>query len=200
MVDCCNIAAYFPTLQDRLISVDSRSGTSVINIGDQIFKGATQGVATVTAYASLEFYKGCPGSAQVDIPWMMRYDCDKNQVHFIFKGAGKSSIIGQVDPAIVSIPTGKSLISYRHVKASSASGPFSLYTDDYQTDGYGLIYTGVPWGFNTTIETTCVVEGDTIYMPNEKLGWGPLYLHSFSISFNPGEVPVATYGFAFTIA
>ncbi len=199
MADCCKIAAYFPTLKDKLISVDSRSGTNANLIGDRLFKGATHGVATITAYASTDFYTGCPGSAQVDIPWMMRYDCDLDKVHFIFKGAGKSTMIGSAASSLVSIPAGNSLVSYRHVKASAASGPYSLYTDELQTDGYGLIYTGPPWAFDTTKENTCVISSDNIYNATPDLGWGPLYLHSFSISFNPGEVPVATYGFAFTV-
>jgi len=201
MADCCKIAGYFPTEQDRLISVDSKSGTSVVEIGGILHEGSTQGVATVTAYASFDFYVGCAGSAQVNIPWMTRYDCDNDQVHFIFKGAGQSSIIGDVDTSLVRIPANNEVISYRHVKASSASGPFSLYNDDLQRDGYGLIYNGPPWAFNTTIESSCVIQGNTIYQPaGETLEWGPLYIHSFSINFNPGELPVATYGFVFTIA
>lgn len=199
MADCCNITAYFPTEFDNIISVDSRSGTDASIIGDEIHVGSTKGTATVSIYASSTVYHGCPGQARVDIPWIQKYDCDEDRLHFIFKGAGRSSIIGEVDRNLVDIPSGNTLKTYRYIKASAGSSPHSLYTDDTQYDGYGLKFTGNPWSFDSTDESTLTISNQGINTNSPPL-WGDLYLHGFNISFTPGNLVTATYSFLFTLA
>jgi len=199
MVDCCNITAYFPTSFDNIISIDSKSGTDAIQIDDELYVGPTKGTASVSVYVSDSIYKGCAGQARVDIPWIQKYDCDNDVVHFIFKGAGRSSIIGEVDKNIVDLSNSNVLNSYRYIKASSSNSPISLYTDDMQYDGYGLKYTGDPWPFDSINEDTLVISNQGINTNSPPI-WGDLYLHGFSISFNPGSLITATYSFVFTLA
>jgi len=203
-VDCCNIVAYYPTNKDNLISVDSRSGTDATLIGGVLHPGATQGVATISAYPSDQLYRGCHASAKVDLPWISKYDCDADKMHYIYKGAGRSSVIGDYSETSgdlgleVYIPDGNELDTYRYLKASASSGPMSLYTDELQTDGYGLVYKGLPWSFNTMDEGTLTIERSDIESDGGSTNWGPIHLQSFNINFNPGELVVVTYSFSFT--
>ena len=60
-----------------------------------------------------------------------------------------------------------------------------------QQDGYGLVYTGKPIDFDTT---------STLEYSNFLVDGGPtLYLQNFSLDMNPGEIPIASYSFTFSI-
>jgi len=203
-IQCCHIAASFDTNNvDAIISVSSRSSTEVSKAGDNILKGPTTGTVSVTGYAADEVYVGCGGRAGVSIPWIRKYDCEKDTIHFIFSGEGKSYTSGSLvmpnsgeDIALLNntlVDSTGSPVSYPLVDASAAGGPYSVYFQNNQTDGYGLTYIGAPYAFDTSTE-----ESTTIDIGFG--GWSLLYLQSFSIQLVPGQVPTASYEFVFTIS
>jgi hypothetical protein len=196
-IECCHIAAAFDTNDvEAIISVSSRSSTESTKTGDTILKGPTTGTVSITGYAADEVYTGCGARAGVTIPWIRKYDCETDTVHFIFSGEGKSYIAGDLNMPTAGLMAELSNgldVSYPLIDASATSGPYGIYFQNNQTDGYGLKYYGKPFDFDTSI------EGDT----NIDLGFGGyslLYLQSFSIQLVPGQVPTASYEFVFTIS
>jgi len=158
--------------------------------GDSVLYGPTIGSVSVAGYATDHLHTGCPGRAGVSIPWLRRYDCSVgvNAVYFISNGQGSSYIAGDVENlATLAIPLGR---AYPSISASSSSGPASVYMSTSQEDGYGLVYTGGPLSIDTSA---------TIEFANFGVGAGTMYLQNFSVDFNPGEIPTATYSFAFSI-
>jgi len=211
-VDCCNLVGKFPIIEYNIngcvISIEHSSSTEVAKVGDEIIVGPTVGSITLTGYANDVVYAGCPGKASVQINWLRRYDCDTDTVHFIWAGAGKSSVYGgdggregylainrsgggllgdfaYILEGINEIP------SYNIIRADASSGPTALYTETEQQDGYGLDYNGGPFSFNTSTE-------DGVTFDNHGVGTGPWYLQNFSVDLNPGSIPRATYNFMFT--
>jgi hypothetical protein len=59
-----------------------------------------------------------------------------------------------------------------------------------QEEGYGMEYRGGPISFDT---------GNELTMNNFGVGEGIMYMQNFSVEFNPGEIPTATYSFLFVI-
>jgi hypothetical protein len=130
-------------------------------------------------------------------------------------GTGK-----EIDVAVLNTSLGR---EYGTISASSSSGPAAIYMHTTQVDGYGLTYVGGPIAFDTSIEAdptnpetnrTANVEGRnvTVYstiLPSlgvrngsncEPLcGDSVLYLQSFSLDMNPGEIPIASYSYNFVI-
>jgi len=195
-IQCCHIAAAFDTNDvDAIISVSSRSSTEATKAGNNILKGPTTGTVSVTGYAADEVYAGCGGRAGVSIPWIRKYDCESDTVHFIFSGEGKSYVAGDLDMpnGFLMAELSNSLdVSYPLIEASAASGPYGVYFRNNQTDGYGLKYYGAPFDFDTSLEDNTTVDLGFG-------GWSLLYLQSFSIQLVPGQVPTASYEFVFTI-
>lgn len=158
--------------------------------GGEVLFGPTIGSVSVSGYAASEIHVGCPGKAGVSIPWVRRFDCDSSPsiVYFISAGQGASYVAGDVGGlATLSTPFGR---SYNSLSASSQSGPVSIYMETEQEDGYGLSYSGNPLSFDT---------GNSLIFSNFGVGDGDMYLQNFSLELNPGELPVATYSFAFSI-
>lgn len=188
---CCQLVGSFP-LDDPnncfiSINVSSSTESSLINNVDFII-GPTIGTVSVTGYAQNDVYIGCPSKASVQIPWIRKWDCDNNNVYFIPAGEGKSSKFGSV---IGFADLKKTIGSYRIVSASSSSGPATLYTDEEQTDGYGLDYYKGPISFATS------PDGVTWDGGGLGLGVGLMYLQSFNLELTPGQLPVASYSFVF---
>jgi hypothetical protein len=211
-VDCCKLVGQFPieefSINGCVISIEHSSSTEVAKAGEEIIIGATTGTITVTGYANDLVYVGCPGKASVQVNWLRRYDCDTDTVYFIWGGAGKSSVYGGeggIDGYLAVNNTGggyygsfafisegiDEISAYNIIRADSSSGPSSLYTETSQQDGYGLIYNGGPFAFDTETE-----DGSTFV--NHGVGTGPWYLQSFNVDLNPGTIPRATYNFMFT--
>ncbi len=137
----------------------------------------------ITGYASTDMWSDCPAAAGVSIPFIQKYDCETDEVHFIFNGRGQSYINGPVSSLATLYKTMGSACDT--LSANSSSGPFSLYTLQEQTTGYGLIYTGDPFSFKSDpngIEIDC---GTTL--------GGTYYLQSFNLTCQPGQLPTATY-------
>lgn len=197
-IECCHIAAAFDTNNvDAIISVSSRSSTEATKTGNNVLKGPTTGTVSVTGYAAGEVYTGCGGRAGVSIPWIRKYDCETDTVHFIFSGEGKSYVSGDLampgEVSAIAALNDSLNVSYPLVDASASSGPYGVYFMNDQTDGYGLSYYGAPWAFDTSLEANTTIDIGFG-------GWSALYLQSFSIQLVPGQVPTASYEFVFTIS
>ena len=191
--DCCKLVGNLQlSLPGCIISVNVNSRAEIIKeCGGDILVGPSTGTVSVTGYVQdpPSMHNGCPGRAGVSIPWVRRYDCDQNIVYLIPAGQGSSYIAGDIESlASLVYPTG---ISFPAINASSASGPSSVYMETSQEEGYGLVYNGGPLSFDTR---------NTLEFANFGIGEGTMYLQNFSVDFNPGDVPTASYSFMFVIA
>jgi hypothetical protein len=164
--------------------------------------GPSTGSVSVTAYVDgMHIYKGCQASAQVSIPWVRRYDCESDTVYYINAGKGTASIIGEtyVSPyARILNDTGR---RYSNISANVGQGPATIYAVQEQIDGYGLDYHGGPINFNSGNENDITFSFGSI-VPSDfdkPSGATDLYLQSFNLNLNPGEVPQVSYSFAFGI-
>jgi len=189
--DCCKLVGNFFIDKPGVISLSTNSSTEVSKLADKVVIGPTIGSITITAYAKNEVHIGCAGEARVDIPWVRKYDCDNDKVHFIFNGAGSSSIYGDVEGlAEILIPA----TNYTVLNASASSGPANIYSDYTQYDGYGLKYVGDPWPFEANDDGIRIDIG---------VSYGtelpPLYLQNFILQLQPGQVPTAIYTLVFAV-
>jgi hypothetical protein len=200
MATCCNLVGNFDITAKGIISVTSQ-GSSQISLISAGGKNAytispSSGTVSIAAYASDKRYKGCPGRANVSIPWIIRSDCEKNV--YLFGGAGRSSISGEVGdyakfpslPGIVNPVT-----EYDVVSASAGSGPSSLYEDSVQKDGYGLIYKGNPWNIDTLTEAGCTINLTSYGIG----GYGECKLQNIQLQCVPGQIPVVNMSFIYSL-
>ena len=174
-----------------IISISMNSSTESSKIGDNIIVGPTIGTVSISGYASTEFHTGCPGRAGVSIPWIRKFDCDENEVYFIYAGAGKSFVYGDVGGlASLVASVGR---EYRMLNANISSGPATIYSDDVQEDGYGLRYIGGPISFTADDDSIPILE-------NFGYGIGDMHMQNFSLELSPGNLPIASYSFVFGFA
>lgn len=197
---CCNLVGNFNITAEGIISVTSQGSTAVNVVTAGGTSAATiapsTGTVSISAYASGDRYVGCPGRAGVSIPWIIKNDCSKYV--YLFGGAGKSYISGEVGtyaefPSITGITNPVS--EYDVVSASAGSGPAALYEKSIQQDGYGLEYTGFPWGINTTSEAGCTINLTSYGIG----GYGDCKLQNLQIQTVPGQVPVVNMSFIYSI-
>jgi len=220
---CCQLVGNLELEQfpGCIISVNVSSRLEVIKeCGNTILTGATTGSISIVGYAAQSIHTGCPGRAGVSVNWMKRLDCDEYKTYFLSTGQGPSYLAGDTNAlingreeslAVLNNSTGR---AYPTINASSSSGPASIYMKTNQTDGYGLVYIGSPIAFDTSIKPditnplngtrTMSINGQTIriyssVLPNMGIGAGPMYLQNFSLEMTPGELPTASYSFAFFI-
>lgn len=191
MADCCQLAGNLSIGGlGCYISVNTSCSTEITNAcgDDTPLCGSTTQTITLAGYASSTVHIGCPGRAGVSIPWIRKYDCDNNKVHFLFAGEGQSYVAGDIDDLASlnnAVSCAPSSVSF---SASSSSGPTSIYMETSQTNGYGLDYNGGPISFTTFKEgTTVSLNVGNIY--------GTFYLQTFSLDVQPGQLPVANYTF-----
>lgn len=191
MADCCNLVGNLEIDWPGVISVSVNSNTQVTTFGDECYiLGPTTGTISVVGYATDEIHTGCPAGANVSITWISKYDCDTGEIVFIPQKGGRSTIYGDI-PHLATVK--EAILTYNILNASASSGPASIYTNTEQTDGIGLIYTGLPKPFDSSNENDLVFDS---------LGIGPtntMNLQNFSLSCNPGEVPTASYSFIFFV-
>lgn len=191
---CCKLVGSFwtneglPRPSGCYISINVSSSTESSLIESEMIVGPTIGTVSVTAHAQDSIHVGCPGRANVQIPWLRKWDCDNNVSYFIPQGEGRSSVFGDVG-GMASLH--RTIGSYRIINASSSSGPAAIYTSEIQTDGYGLTYTGSPISFSTSSNGVSW-DGEGL-----DIGVGTMYLQNFSLELAPGEIPVASYSFVF---
>lgn len=173
-----------------IISISSNCSTEITNAcGDsQPLEGPTTQTVSIAGYADSEIYSGCPGRAGVSIPWLRKFDCDDNKVYLISSGQGQAYTSPEAEIwATVKFEVGPRCNSW---SASSSSGPQSIYMATEQINGYGLIYSGGPFAFDTDQNSSAFDLGE--------LG-DTFYLQSFSLEMQPGQLPTANYTFVRSI-
>lgn len=190
--DCCNLVGNYPNAPSGVFSINVNSKTEVSKAGSELIIGPTVGTVSMSGYAKNLIHRGCAGRASISIPWVRKYDCDNDELHFIFAGAGQSSVAGDIG-GLASIQNSAG-ITYKVVSANSSSGPTTLYSKEEQEDGYGLSYNGGPMAF-TTDDSGGAEFGNFL-----GVGSGPLYLQSFNLTTTPGQLPVANYSFIFKVS
>ena len=170
------------------ISINMASSTEAIAAcGESDPKpGPTIGTLSLVAYPSnTAIWTELPAKAGVNIPYIRKYDCVKDVVHFINIGQGQSYASGEAE-ASIKFPFKENRI----VSASSTSGPTTLYTDVTQTNGYGMSYNAGPINFDT---------GSAGYHSFGLVAGAQFYLQNFSFDAQPGQIPTVSYSFMYSI-
>lgn len=197
---CCNLVGNFNITAPGIISVTSQGSTeiSLVTAGGSsaITVAPSTGSVSISAYAGDERYIGCPGRANVSIPWIIKNNC--SEYIYLFGGAGRSSISGEVG-TYASFPNINGVTNpvsaFNVVSASAGSGPAALYENSIQKDGYGLIYSGYPWDINTTTEAGCTINLTSYGIG----GYGECKVQNISLQCVPGQVPVVNMSFIYSI-
>jgi hypothetical protein len=198
--NCCNLVGNFPSTAEGLISVSSKGNTGFQYMTDgtnnEVTIEPSTGVVSISAYATNKVHDGCAGSATVNINWLKKTDC--NKYIYLYAGQGKATIKGDIgglaDFASVANITNPITV-YNVVEASAASGPASLYTNEDQEDGIGLIYKGQPWTIDTSNESECVIDL-TAYGIG---GYGECRLQSISLQTVANKIPIVNMSFIYNI-
>lgn len=172
-----------------VISVSTSCSTEgIIACGDENpLKGPTTGSVNISAYADTTPWVGCPTKAGVNIPYIRKYDCDLDVVHFIPSGQGQSFVSGD-GQGMVSV---KFVLSEcESINASSTGGPASVYMQTTQVNGYGLNYSGDPISINTDSEMLPFSLGGLFAGVD-------MYLQNFNFDGQPGQPPTVSYTFIY---
>lgn len=189
--ECCKLVGDLNLgLTGCIISVNTSCSTEVGAVcGDEPAEGPTVGTLNIAGYASDDIWIGCPSRAGVSISFVRKYDCENDQLHFIFNGQGQSFYTGEANQLVTlntELPTSCAALS-----ASSQSGPATIYSESTQINGYGMSYNGDPISFDTSAEGTVVSLGG-IFAGTD------YYLQSFNLELTPAQLPVATYSFVYS--
>jgi hypothetical protein len=182
---CCKLVGRFPINRYDIISISTRANTEVSKVGNNLVIGPTLKTVSLQAYATDHLHVGCTGRASVTIPWIRKYDCDLDIVHFIFAGEGQSNKAGNIEGLA---RLNMDAVNYRVINASASSGPATIYEDETQYDGYGLTYYGPPWPFSTGNKEGVIID-------LELNQYGYMYLQSFSLNCPQGELSTVSYEF-----
>ena len=189
--DCCQLIDDIRLdLDGCVISISVSSNTETYDLCNEVLAGPTIGTISLSAYARNSIYVGCPSKAGVSIQWLRKYDCDNDNLYFIKSGQGQSFISGETEGLARIKSSLNRTYPTINASASASSGPTALYIKTDREDGYGLVYTGDPFEFDT--------DSDLVFS-NFGVGSGPLYLQSFNLDLTPGSLPVASYSFLFFI-
>lgn len=196
MPNCeCNIVALLNVNYSGIISANINGSTTVeLSEDGLVLLGSTINNLSISAYPFApggDWYLGatCPSTAETQIQWVQKYDCFNNEVYFIPKSGGKSSITGDgingvtltCDPNITS----------ESFSASASSGPATHYITNERRDGFNLRYSGEPIAINSAYPRSYYISlGD--------VGGIRGYLQSFNISVNPPSPATVNYSFVFT--
>ncbi len=197
MVTCsCNIVGLLSTNYQGIFSA-SINGSTVIEIAEDsgtVLIGQTTNNLTIGAYAFLpggDHFLGasCQASAQASIPWLTKFDCFKDEVHFIPRVGGTASVTnGPINNVSLTCSPG---IESRSFTADASSGPATPFIKGVREDGFNLVYTGNP----------IAIESAKPAAYNIQLGFvGTIkgFLQSFSVSVNPPDVAKVQYSFVFS--
>jgi hypothetical protein len=201
----CVVAGLFQVGYDGIISVSLTGSSEFLDIlsqcadGPNVFsevrkrlKGPSTGSMVITAYA---FPQGspnkllgtsCPSQAGVNLPTQERFDCENNVTHIIRTKTGQAFREGDL---IDGITLTDEFCSFRTVNASASSGPSSQVVDTERFLGSDLIWTGVPFPFDTT-------DADTLDF--NILGLD-VKLTDFSISVQAPGASTNSYTFRYSI-
>ena len=201
--ECCKLVGNLLVENtEGIISLSTKSSTEISKIEDVLIVGQTVGTVSVTAYASSLLHTGCAGRLGVSLPWIRKYDCEKDETHFIYSGEGKSYFSGSESSLATVL---EDSVEYAVLNGSASSGPTTLYEHDMQHDGYGLVYTGNPWTFDTRDSDTLKMALNVIEYANplndqDLTIYTNLYLQSFSLQLAPNTLPTVNFDFAFSVS
>lgn len=149
--------------------------------------GATIGTLNLSAYQTIAEISKVQQRASVTVPWLRKYDCENDKVHFIYVGEGRSSNANALGVTLnKKVPE----VTTQLLSASSQSGPATLYTKIKQEEGFGMAYTKGPINFDTSQESSCKVA-------NMGYGTGSYYLQTFYLEAAIGATPIVTYTFVY---
>jgi hypothetical protein len=190
--ECCNLVGDLELgiSSGCIISVNTSCSTEITNACGETDpqEGPTTQTVSISGYAETTIYKGCPARAGVSIPWIRKYDCDEDIVYLISSGEGQSYATRDAEYlARVKYPVGPECESW---SANSSSGPSSIYMVTTQINGYGLVYSGGPFEFDTAQNIDTYDLG---------LLGNSFYIQSFSLEMQPGQLPIANYSFVRTL-
>ena len=205
MVCECDLSGLFDVGFDGIISASLTGSSEFIDIVSQCdqapnvfldvrkrLKGPSVGQLNITAYA---FAKGavdkflgteCPSTAGVSRPTQTRFDCENNVTHIIRTKTGEAFREGD---DITGISLLGEFCSFRTVNASAASGPAERITDTTRFLGSDLIWSGLPFTFDTR---------DPDSLDFTILGLD-VKLTNFSITVQVPSVATNSYSFQYSI-
>lgn len=197
-VDCCCLTGNFEiNLDGCIISLNTSSKAQFTQLCDtDVIIGPVVGNLSMTAYASNQLHRGCPASAGVSIPWLSKFDCDNDVIYYVFGGEGTSFTTGEVSS--YASKNYSANVSYYSVSANAGAGPATFCQQVCREEGYGLTYDGDPISFNTSTESTMIITAGSILSGLGAVG-DNIYLQSFNLDLAPGNLPVVTYNFLFTV-
>ena len=201
--ECCKLVGNLIIENtEGIISVSTRSSTEINKIDDNLIIGQTIGTVSVTAYASNLLHTGCVGRQGVSLPWIRKYDCEKDITYFIYAGEGRSYSAGAESDLVELL---ENSVEYAVLNGSAGSGPTNLYEHEIQHDGYGLVYTGNPWQFDTRNRDTLKISMTIVEAVNPLVNPGgtiytDLYLQNFGLQLSPNTLPTATFDFSFSVS
>jgi len=188
---CCKLVGDLNLgINGCIISINTNCATesSVACGSDQPQEGPSTGSVNITGFALPDLWVGCPSKAGVNIPYIRKYDCVEDVLHFIPSGQGQSFVSGDAGN-VASVKY--ALSTCTALSASSTSGPATIYMETEQINGYGLTYNGGPISINTTSEM------EPIDLPGFDGGSTGMYLQSFNFEAQPGALPTASYSFVY---
>lgn len=179
----------------------SLNGSTTVEIAENgtVLLGQTVNNLSIGAYAYLpgqDRFLGasCPFSAQANIPWLSKEDCQTGAVYFIPRAGGSASTTNRltsgVSSSIIDLTCTPGIIS-KSFEASASSGPASPFFFSDREDGFNLVYSGNPIPVETGKPQKYTISLGFI-------GTIEAYLQSFSLTVNPPEVARVQYSFVFS--
>lgn len=194
IVDCCKLVGNIDIFGECWVSVDINSQTELGPFCEtnEFVIGPTTVTLSLSSYAKNAIHVGCPGKATVSLPWLKKIDCENALLYFLYNKTGSASIYGDVEELATLLHPAS---SHKVWHASSASGPYSIYTEDIQYNGFGLKYDGEPITFNTETENGVTLNIDFLSRVGLDVVDNKMYLQNFNLSMEQGQVPMASYSF-----
>ena len=194
--NCCDLVSNFTvSLTGCILSVNTSSRAEFMKLcEEEVLTGPVIGTLSMTAHATDSVYVGCPANAGVTIPWISKYDCDNDIVHFLFGGEGTSHITGDVGTLATQRYSANR--RYKSINANSGGGPAALVQNICREEGYGLTYNGLPIAFDTSNESTL---SRSSFVPDLGAVNDIIYLQSFNLELIPGNFPTASYSYVFVV-
>lgn len=205
MVCECDLSGLFEPGFDGIISASLTGSSEFIDIVSQCdqapnvfldvrkrLKGPSVGQLSITAYAfaqgATDKFLGtvCPSSAGISLPTQTRFDCENNVTRIIRTKTGEAFREGDL---ITGINLLGEFCSFRTVNASAASGPTERITDTERFLGSDIVWTGLPFPFDTQ-------DPDTLDFTILGLD---VKLTNFSISIQVPNVATNSYTFQYSI-
>lgn len=195
----CNITGLFDIDLTGIISVSMSSNTDInMTSSEVILVGPSTGTISMSAYP---FARGasrlgtllgatCPSTARAECKWVQKYSCEEGKMYFLPAFGGSASITGG---GITTVVLESPEVTYRSLNVDASSGPASPYLEGVHTDGFNLIYTGLPIGITSGRPQSYSFLSNVLPADTD------LYLSSFEISVTPPNPATVSYNFVFAV-